>query len=64
MERFEFSIPTKIYFGAGRINDIGELVVSKYGSRRILILSGNHCLKNGLTEDIECSLKKRRLRAP
>jgi len=40
MERFNFYQPTRIHFGAGRLDEVGQLV-RKYGSRCMLVTTTN-----------------------
>ena len=44
MEQFNFYQPTRIHFGAGRLNEVGR-VVSKYGKKCMLVTTTN-------TEDV------------
>lgn len=40
MEQFTFYNPTKIHFGAGKLNDIGK-IVKKYGTKCLLVTTTN-----------------------
>ena len=40
MESFDFYQPTRIHFGAGRLNEVGK-IVSKYGKKCMLITTTN-----------------------
>lgn len=47
MENFVFSVPTKIYFGRGQIEHLGE-AIREYGSRILLVYGGGSIKKIGL----------------
>jgi alcohol dehydrogenase YqhD (iron-dependent ADH family) len=47
MENFVFSVPTKIYFGRGQIEHLGE-AIREYGSRVLLVYGGGSIKKIGL----------------
>ena len=44
MENFNFYQPTRVHFGAGRLNEVGE-IVKKYGTKCMLVTTTN-------TEDV------------
>ena len=47
MENFVYSVPTKVYFGSGQIERIGE-IARAYGSRVLLVYGGGSIKKTGL----------------
>lgn len=56
MENFYYSIPTKIYFGKGQIENLGK-VVTEYGSRVLLVYGGGSIKKIGLYDKVQEQLK-------
>lgn len=57
MENFNYDIPTKIYFGEGKIEMLGE-EIKKYGSRVLLSYGGGSIKKNGIYDDVVRELEK------
>ena len=56
MQKFDFYCPTKIIFGAGRKQEIGEQT-AKAGARKAMIVFGGHsALNGGLIDFVEGSL--------
>ena len=53
---FTYSIPTKIYFGKGQLNGLGN-VISDYGKKVLLVYGGGSIKKTGVY-DIVCSQLK------
>ena len=53
---FTYSIPTKIYFGKGQLNSLGN-VISDYGKKVLLVYGGGSIKKTGVY-DIVCSQLK------
>ncbi|MDS1008198.1 iron-containing alcohol dehydrogenase [Clostridium sporogenes] len=56
MLNFNYSIPTKIFFGRNQINILGEQI-KKYGSRVLLTYGGGSIKKNGIYEKVIKILK-------
>lgn len=56
MQAFDFYCPTKIYFGKGAENRVGEAVKDFGGTRVFLIYGGHSALKSGLIARLEQSL--------
>ena len=52
MDNFDFTMGTKIYFGAGRVDEIGEIVLQNFNVTGILILFGSHSVSSGLIDRI------------
>ncbi len=57
MLNFNYSIPTKIFFGRNQINILGEQI-KKYGSRVLLTYGGGSIKKNGIYEKVIKNFKK------
>lgn len=58
MKNFEFVSPTKIYFGPGKENDVGQ-ILKEHGASKVLIVIGkNSVIKSGLLERVVVSLSK------
>ncbi|MCB2289347.1 iron-containing alcohol dehydrogenase [Clostridium sp. CS001] len=51
MNNFNYSIPTKIFFGKNKINILGE-EIKKYGSRVLLVYGGGSIKKSGIYDKI------------
>ena len=51
MENFNYNIPTKIYFGEGKIEVLGQQI-KKYGSRVLLAYGGGSIKKTGVYDDV------------
>lgn len=51
MENFNYSIPTKIFFGEGKIEVLGKQI-KKYGSRVLLAYGGGSIKKIGLYDEV------------
>lgn len=58
MENFEFYRPTAYYFGIGRENETGNLVKALDKNKILLVYGGNSCVKSGLLNRVQSSLKK------
>lgn len=57
-DNFEFLLPTKIYFGKGEENKIGE-IISSYGYKKVLFHYGKNSIKkSGLYDKVVSSLRK------
>lgn len=57
MENFIYSIPTKIYFGKGQVQHIGE-IITKYGKNVLLVYGGGSIKRNGIYDDVVSIFKK------
>lgn len=57
MENFNYSIPTKIFFGEGKIEVLGK-EINKYGSRVLLAYGGGSIKKIGLYDEVVKILKE------
>jgi alcohol dehydrogenase YqhD (iron-dependent ADH family) len=51
MNNFNYSIPTKVFFGKGQINMLGD-EIKKYGSRVLLVYGGGSIKKSGIYDKI------------
>ena len=56
MLNFNYSIPTKIFFGKGKIEVLGEQI-KKYGSRVLITYGGGSIKKNGIYDEVVGILK-------
>ncbi|MGN1296108.1 MAG: iron-containing alcohol dehydrogenase, partial [Bacilli bacterium] len=57
-DNFEFLLPTKIYFGKGEENKIGEIIAG-YGYKKVLFHYGKNSIKkSGLYDKVVASLQK------
>lgn len=56
MKNFNYSIPTKIFFGKDQINVLGSQI-KKYGSKVLLVYGGGSIKKSGLYDKITGILK-------
>ncbi|MBW2989271.1 iron-containing alcohol dehydrogenase [Candidatus Woesearchaeota archaeon] len=55
---FSYSLKTKIYFGAGSFNNVGQ-VVKNYGVKKILVVTGRNSMqKAGFLQDLLKKLRK------
>ncbi len=57
MLNFDYSIPTKIFFGKGKVSILPE-EIKKYGSKVLLVYGGGSIKRNGLYDDIVNNLEK------
>lgn len=57
MKDFNYSIPTKIFFGVDKINVLGSQI-KNYGSRVLLVYGGGSIKKNGLYNKVIENLKE------
>ena len=58
MNSFVYYTPTKVYFGKGRENEIGDICKS-YGYKKVFIIyGGQSAVKSGLIERVQDSLAK------
>ena len=58
MNDFDFCSPTKIYFGKGKENNIGEYI-KEYGFKKVLFHYGKSSIfKTGLYQKVVSSLNK------
>ncbi|MFC5403429.1 iron-containing alcohol dehydrogenase [Cohnella soli] len=57
MNAFELYNPTKLVFGAGKVNRLGELV-KPYGSRVLLVYGGGSIKRSGLYDDVMFQLSE------
>ncbi|MBT4339725.1 MAG: iron-containing alcohol dehydrogenase [Bacteroidetes bacterium] len=60
MLNFDFNIPTKIYFGQGRIEVLGKEIL-KYGKKILLAYGGGSIKKNGIYDDVVSQLKSNKI---
>lgn len=51
MENFNYSIPTKVYFGKGQIKNLGE-AIKAYGDKILLVYGGGSIKKIGLYDEM------------
>lgn len=58
MNRFDFTMGSTIFFGEGRLEEIGDIVSRDFGNSRVLLLAGNHSKKAGLIERVKNKLNK------
>lgn len=57
MDNFMYSVPTKIYFGKGQVQHIGE-IVRTYGSNVLLVYGGGSIKRNGIYDAVTTKLKE------
>ncbi len=57
MLNFDYSIPTKVFFGKGKISVLPK-EIKKYGSKVLLVYGGGSIKRNGLYDDIINALEK------
>lgn len=57
MLNFDYSIPTKVFFGKGKISVLPKQI-KKYGTKVLLVYGGGSIKKNGLYDDIVNGLTK------
>lgn len=57
MEKFNYSIPTKVFFGEGKIEVLAKQI-KKYGSRVLLAYGGGSIKKNGIYDEVVKILKE------
>lgn len=61
MDSFEFLVPTRVIFGRGKENDVGE-IIQNYGFKKILIHYGmGSIIKDGLFARVISSLKAKNI---
>ena len=54
---FDYYVPTKIYFGKGKENDVGR-IINEYGYKKILIhYGGGSVIQSGLLDRVKKSLE-------
>lgn len=58
MRDFTFSMPTRIVFGRGAEDRVGEEVLAAGGRRALVVLGGGHAERSGLLARIEASLAR------
>lgn len=51
MDNFIYSVPTKIYFGKGQVQHIGD-IVQTYGTNVLLVYGGGSIKCNGIYDDV------------
>ncbi|WP_026881898.1 iron-containing alcohol dehydrogenase [Clostridium akagii] len=56
MLNFDYSIPTKVFFGKGKVSVLPEQI-KEYGSKVLLVYGGGSIKRNGLYDDIVKGLK-------
>lgn len=56
MKNFDYSIPTKIFFGKGQIKVLGDQI-KNYGSRVLLVYGGGSIKRNGIYDKVVSILK-------
>lgn len=52
MQNFIYDIPTKVYFGKGQIQELGN-ILKKYGKSVLLVYGGGSIKKNGIYDTIQ-----------
>ncbi len=57
INNFDFNIPVKVLFGAGKLNELGDNV-KQLGSRCLIVTTGNFFVESGLVERIQNILKQ------
>lgn len=57
MENFIYSIPTKVYFGRGKLQSLGA-EAAQYGNRALLVYGGGSIKSNGCYQEIVEQCKK------
>ena len=57
---FTYSIPTKIYFGKGQLNSLGN-VISDYGKKVLLVYGGGSIKKTGVYDIVCTQLKQMKI---
>ncbi|SFL80900.1 Alcohol dehydrogenase YqhD, Fe-dependent ADH family [Paenibacillus sp. 1_12] len=57
MNSFQFQNPTRILFGAGTVNKLGEQL-AEYGKRVLLVYGGGSIKANGLYDQVQQQLKQ------
>lgn len=60
MENFIYSIPTKVYFGRGKLQSLGE-ELTQCGSRGLLVYGGGSIRENGCYQEIVGQCEKHRI---
>ena len=56
MNNFEFYTPTRVYFGRGQEEKVGE-IIKGYGFKKVLVhFGGGSARKSGLLDKIEAQL--------
>ncbi len=50
MLNFNYSIPTKIFFGKGQIEILGK-EIKKYGNKVLIVYGGGSIKKNGVYDE-------------
>lgn len=58
MENFTFSHPTRIYFGRGEENHVGDRIRRRGGTRVLIHYGGTSAVKSGLIDRVTRSLKR------
>ncbi|MEG0109256.1 MAG: iron-containing alcohol dehydrogenase, partial [Lachnospiraceae bacterium] len=58
MENFIYSVPTKIYFGKGQVEHIGE-IIAEFGQNVLLVYGGGSIKRNGLYDSVTSILKQK-----
>ncbi|NMM61311.1 iron-containing alcohol dehydrogenase [Clostridium sp. P21] len=58
MKNFNYSIPTKVFFGKGQIEELGRSI-KKYGSKVLIVYGGGSIKRNGIYDKIVSILKDR-----
>ena len=51
MFNFDYSIPTKVFFGKDKINVLGDQV-KQYGTKVLLVYGGGSVKKNGIYDKV------------
>ncbi|MGN0916427.1 MAG: iron-containing alcohol dehydrogenase [Succinivibrio sp.] len=59
MENFDFCVPTRYIFGHGSFADTAEIVSSYNRFKKVMIVCGNHAIKDGLVAAVQDRLKAR-----
>ncbi|MGA2527048.1 MAG: iron-containing alcohol dehydrogenase [Smithellaceae bacterium] len=60
MSKFQFAIPTRIHFGSGEIEKVGQLV-SRFGKKPIVVTGKSSMKQTGILEKIVNNLKQQKI---
>ena len=61
MKNFEFYTPTKIFFGQGRENEIGQILSERNAHKVLIVIGKGSVIKSGLLERVVCSLNQSKI---
>ncbi|SDB05511.1 iron-containing alcohol dehydrogenase [Eubacterium oxidoreducens] len=60
MEKFNYSIPTRVYFGKGQLAHLSEL--KNYGNKVLLVYGGGSIKRSGLYDDVLAIMKEHKIK--